>query len=150
MRLHYANCKSYNADFDGDEMNAHFPQNELARSEAYNIGALTPPIRQSRTSHVYCTTVATHWQYLVPKDGTPLSGLIQDHIVSGLLMTLRGQFFHHHDYHHLVLAALPQQCRRLVLLPPCLLKPSVLWSGKQVTGYNIMLFSASVCSCMYN
>lgn len=38
IRLHYANCKAYNADFDGDEMNAHFPQNELARSEAYNIG----------------------------------------------------------------------------------------------------------------
>ena len=38
LRLHYANCKSFNADFDGDEMNAHFPQNELARSEAYNIG----------------------------------------------------------------------------------------------------------------
>jgi DNA-directed RNA polymerase I subunit RPA1 len=40
LRLHYANCKTYNADFDGDEMNAHFPQNELARSEAYNIGNL--------------------------------------------------------------------------------------------------------------
>lgn len=38
LRLHYANCKAYNADFDGDEMNAHFPQNEVARSEAYNIG----------------------------------------------------------------------------------------------------------------
>lgn len=40
IRLHYANCKAYNADFDGDEMNAHFPQNELARSEAYGIGEL--------------------------------------------------------------------------------------------------------------
>lgn len=39
LRLHYANCSSYNADFDGDEMNAHFPQNQLARSEAYNLGA---------------------------------------------------------------------------------------------------------------
>ena len=38
LRLHYANCKAYNADFDGDEMNAHFPQNEIARAEAYNIG----------------------------------------------------------------------------------------------------------------
>lgn len=38
IRLHYANCKAYNADFDGDEMNAHFPQNELARSEAYTLG----------------------------------------------------------------------------------------------------------------
>lgn len=38
LRLHYSNCKSYNADFDGDEMNCHCPQNELARSEAYNLG----------------------------------------------------------------------------------------------------------------
>ena len=37
--------------------------------------------------------VLTHHQYLVPKDGTPLSGLIQDHVVSGLLMTLRGRMF---------------------------------------------------------
>ena len=26
IRMHYANCSSYNADFDGDEMNAHFVQ----------------------------------------------------------------------------------------------------------------------------
>ena len=64
MRLHYAICKSYNADFDGDEMNAHFPQNEVARSEAYNI-------------------VNVCKQYLVPKDGSPLQGLIQDHIIAG-------------------------------------------------------------------
>lgn len=38
FRLHYSNCKAYNADFDGDEMNAHLPQNEVARSEAYNLG----------------------------------------------------------------------------------------------------------------
>jgi DNA-directed RNA polymerase beta' subunit len=38
LRLHYSNCKAYNADFDGDEMNAHFPQSELSRAEAYNIG----------------------------------------------------------------------------------------------------------------
>ena len=38
LRLHYANCKAYNADFDGDEMNAHFPQSEFGRAEAYTIG----------------------------------------------------------------------------------------------------------------
>lgn len=26
IRMHYANCNSYNADFDGDEMNIHFPR----------------------------------------------------------------------------------------------------------------------------
>ena len=32
-------------------------------------------------------------QYLVPKDGTPLGGLIQDHMVAGVKMTVRGRFF---------------------------------------------------------
>jgi len=35
--MHYANCKSYNADFDGDEMNIHFLQGHIARAEAYYI-----------------------------------------------------------------------------------------------------------------
>lgn len=37
LRMHYANCKSYNADFDGDEMNLHFLQSNVARAEAYYI-----------------------------------------------------------------------------------------------------------------
>jgi len=28
--MHYSNCSTYNADFDGDEMNLHFPQSYLA------------------------------------------------------------------------------------------------------------------------
>ena len=38
LRLHYANCKAYNADFDGDEMNAHFPQDPISRAEAMTLG----------------------------------------------------------------------------------------------------------------
>ena len=72
--MHYANCKAYNADFDGDEMNVHFPQNELTRAEAYNL-------------------VNVNNQYLVPKDGTPLSGLIQDHVIGGVKLSMRGRFF---------------------------------------------------------
>ena len=34
IRMHYANCNTYNADFDGDEMNLHFPQDEMGRAEA--------------------------------------------------------------------------------------------------------------------
>lgn len=26
IRMHYANCSSFNADFDGDEINLHLPQ----------------------------------------------------------------------------------------------------------------------------
>ncbi|XP_068633088.1 DNA-directed RNA polymerase I subunit RPA1 [Battus philenor] len=113
LRLHYANCKSYNADFDGDEMNAHFPQNEIARSEAYNIMSVTQ-------------------QYLVPKDGTPLSGLIQDHVISGVKMSIRGAFFTKADYQQLVFQALSNHRGKIKLLPPTILKPAVLWSGKQI------------------
>ena len=45
-------------------------------------------------------SVSTHHQYLVPKDGTPLSGLIQDHVVSGVLMTLRGRMFTRYTCYH--------------------------------------------------
>ncbi|KAL0839080.1 hypothetical protein ABMA28_017060 [Loxostege sticticalis] len=113
LRLHYANCKSYNADFDGDEMNAHFPQNEIARSEAYNI-------------------LSVRKQYLVPKDGTPLSGLIQDHVISGVKMSLRGAFFTKSDYQQLVFQALSSHRGEIKLLPPTILKPVMLWSGKQI------------------
>ena len=61
IRMHYANCKTYNADFDGDEMNLHL--DHLARAEAYEI-------------------VRADQQYTVPTDGSPLRGLIQDHVVA--------------------------------------------------------------------
>lgn len=113
FRLHYANCKAYNADFDGDEMNAHFPQGELARAEASEI-----------------VNVAN--QYLVPRDGTPLSGLIQDHVVAGIRLSIRGRFFNRLEYNHLVYQALSFLKDDIVLLPPAMLKPAELWSGKQI------------------
>lgn len=54
IRLHYANCSTYNADFDGDEMNIHAPQDHYGRSEAMNI-------------------MNADKQYLVPTDGESLS-----------------------------------------------------------------------------
>lgn len=115
LRLHYANCKAYNADFDGDEMNAHFPQSELARAEAY-------------------TLVSTDQQYLVPKDGKPLAGLIQDHMVSGTRMTIRGCFFTRDQYTELVYRGLTDKLGRVQLLPPAVFKPQQLWTGKQVVS----------------
>lgn len=113
FRLHYSNCKSYNADFDGDEMNGHFPQNEVGRSEAYNL-----------------VNVSNH--YLVPKDGTPLGGLIQDHVISGVRIQMRGRFFNRHDYQQLVYQGLSNMPGEIIYLPPSIIKPKMLWSGKQI------------------
>nr|XP_039269358.1 DNA-directed RNA polymerase I subunit RPA1-like [Styela clava] len=113
LRLHYANCKSYNADFDGDEMNAHFPQNELCRAEAFEL-------------------MSTNSQYLAGKDGKPLSGLIQDHMVAGVHMSIRGRYFTKEQYYQLTYNALMHIPRKIKLLPPTILKPEKLWTGKQI------------------
>lgn len=113
LRLHYANCKCYNADFDGDEMNAHLPQSPLAQAEASEVASVNR-------------------QYLVPKDGTPLSGLIQDHVIGGSLLTMQGRFFTREDYNQLVFGALTFVKTGIKLLPPAIQKPETLWTGKQV------------------
>ncbi|CAI5473489.1 unnamed protein product, partial [Closterium sp. Yama58-4] len=71
LRLHYANCNVYNADFDGDEMNVHLPQDALGRAEAYSI-------------------VDADLQYILPTNGLPARGLIQDHIIAATLLTSPG------------------------------------------------------------
>ncbi|KAF0989520.1 hypothetical protein HZS_2747 [Henneguya salminicola] len=115
IRLHYANCKSYNADFDGDEMNAHFPQNELARSEGYYISSCS-------------------FQYLSPRDGKPLTGLIQDYMVAGMIMTMRDRFLNRNQYQKIIYSALVDNDRLIVCLPPAIQRPVSLWTGKQIVS----------------
>ncbi|KAF8165499.1 hypothetical protein B0H34DRAFT_743123 [Crassisporium funariophilum] len=118
IRMHYANCNSYNADFDGDEMNIHFPQNHVARAEAMMIAN-------------------TDNQYLVPTSGNPIRGLIQDHVVAGVWMTSQDTFFDREEYFQLLYGALRPEDEqdpgtRLVTLPPTIWKPKPLWTGKQI------------------
>ncbi len=118
IRMHYANCNTYNADFDGDEMNMHFPQNEIARAEALHI---------ADTDH----------QYLAATAGKPLRGLIQDHISMGVWLTNRDTFFNREDYHQLLYGCLrPEDNQtisdRIETVPPAIVKPRPLWTGKQI------------------
>jgi DNA-directed RNA polymerase I subunit RPA1 len=123
IRMHYSNCNTYNADFDGDEINLHFFQSHLARSEAKHISA-------------------TDYQYTAPTSGKPLRGLIQDHIVSGVLLTARDTFLDRDQYMQLVFIA-TQHCEKTFHLPPCILKPRELWSGKLVISTIIQALSQS-------
>uniref|UniRef100_A0A5B7B2D8 DNA-directed RNA polymerase subunit n=1 Tax=Davidia involucrata TaxID=16924 RepID=A0A5B7B2D8_DAVIN len=132
LRMHYANCSTYNADFDGDEMNVHFPQDEVSRAEAYNI-------------------VNANNQYIVPTRGDTVRGLIQDHIVSAVILTMKNTFLTGEEYNQLlyssgVFAAGPgsfsgNTCQKVSLVNtevvmqpvlPAVWKPKPLWTGKQV------------------
>jgi DNA-directed RNA polymerase I subunit RPA1 len=118
IRMHYANCNTYNADFDGDEMNMHFPQTEVARAEALQI---------ADTDH----------QYLVATSGKPLRGLIQDHISVSVRMCNRDTFFNRAEYQQLIYNCLRPESghivgERIETIPPAILKPVPRWTGKQV------------------
>jgi len=121
IRMHYANCNTYNADYDGDEMNCHFPQSDIARAEAEVIAQ-------------------TDLQYIVPTDGTPLRGLIQDHVDAGVKLTSKNTFIEKWEYQQLIFACLSslegleliQSDVDIEMLPPTIRKPRELWTGKQV------------------
>ncbi|ORM39587.1 DNA-directed RNA polymerase I subunit rpa1 [Babesia sp. Xinjiang] len=89
FRLNYVNCNTYNADFDGDEMNLHLPQDPLAQSEARLI-------------------INADCQFTVPKDGQPIRGLIQDHCIGGAYLTCRDTFLTRDQYFNLVYVALQE------------------------------------------
>uniref|UniRef100_A0A453MD59 DNA-directed RNA polymerase n=5 Tax=Aegilops tauschii subsp. strangulata TaxID=200361 RepID=A0A453MD59_AEGTS len=128
IRMHYANCSTYNADFDGDEMNVHFPQDEISRAEAINI-------------------VDANKQYIGPRSGEAVRGLIQDHIVGAVLLTKVDTFLSREEYSQLVYGSCVSSSRgpcqsgkrvsivkdddTLELLPPAFVKPE-RWTGKQV------------------
>lgn len=118
LRLHYANTGAYNADFDGDEMNMHFPQNENARAEAFMLAN-------------------TNSQYLTPTSGKPLRGLIQDHISAGVWLTNKDTFFTREEYQQLVYGSIrPEDGHtthgKIITVPPAVIKPRPLWTGKQI------------------
>ncbi|VDO06290.1 unnamed protein product [Rodentolepis nana] len=125
LRLHYAICKAYNADFDGDEMNGHFPQSYQAKAELTHLSAVP-------------------FHYLAPKDGAPLAGLIQDHVIAAAKLTMRDVFLTEAEYFDLVhggiIAAVGENglIPDIALMPPCILKPQRLWTGKQVISTLLM------------
>ncbi|MBU0457690.1 MAG: DNA-directed RNA polymerase subunit A' [Nanoarchaeota archaeon] len=68
FRLNPAVCNPYNADFDGDEMNLHIPQNEEARAEAKIL-------------------MLVETQIISPRYGLSVVGCIHDAITGNYLLT---------------------------------------------------------------
>ena len=78
FRFNVAVCEPYNADFDGDEMNIHVPQNEEAQSEAEIL-------------------MKVQEQILSPRNAEPLIAPTLDHVSGLYLLTLEGTKFSRAD-----------------------------------------------------
>ncbi|KAI9371302.1 DNA-directed RNA polymerase III largest subunit [Aspergillus egyptiacus] len=117
FRLNECVCNPYNADFDGDEMNLHVPQTEEARAEAMELMGVK-------------NNLAT------PKNGEPIIGAIQDFISAAYLLSSKDNFYDRRSFTQVCLYMLGPETR-FDLPPPAVLKPQMLWTGKQV--FNILM-----------
>ena len=68
FRMNVADTKPYNADFDGDEMNMHMPQNVLAETELKHLAAIP-------------------YQMISPAGNSPIIGIFQDSMLGSYRFT---------------------------------------------------------------
>tara|TARA_Y100000389_G_scaffold204596_1_gene258237 strand:+ start:285 stop:4907 length:4623 start_codon:yes stop_codon:yes gene_type:complete len=68
FRMNVGDTKPYNADFDGDEMNMHMPQNVLAETELRQLAAIP-------------------YQAISPASNAPIIGIYQDSLLGSYRLT---------------------------------------------------------------
>jgi len=68
FRMNVGDTKPYNADFDGDEMNMHMPQNVLAETELRQLAAIP-------------------YMVISPASNSPIIGIYQDSLLGSYRMT---------------------------------------------------------------
>jgi len=74
FRLNVGVTRPYNADFDGDEMNMHMPQNVLAETELRHIAAIP-------------------YQMISPANNSPIISIYQDSLLGSFRLTRPGVSF---------------------------------------------------------
>ncbi|RJE17084.1 DNA-directed RNA polymerase, partial [Aspergillus sclerotialis] len=98
-------------------MNLHVPQTEEARAEAMELMGVK-------------NNLAT------PRNGEPIIAATQDFISCAYLMTIKDRFLDRRSFSQLCAHMLGLDTK-FDLPPPAILKPQVLWTGKQV--FNVLI-----------
>jgi DNA-directed RNA polymerase II subunit RPB1 len=115
FRLNVSVTSPYNADFDGDEMNAHIPQSSEAIQELQDIAAVP-------------------YQMISPRHQKPVIKVVQDALLGSHRITKQGEKFNRREYMNLMMwnnrfdGQLPE---------PEIVQGATKWSGQQVLS---MLF----------
>ncbi len=84
FRLNVSVTAPYNADFDGDEMNAHIPQSYEASTELMEIAAVP-------------------YQIVSPRNGKPVIGIVQDTLVGSYRITKDNVSFNRREFMNLMM-----------------------------------------------
>ncbi|CDW53832.1 DNA directed RNA polymerase III subunit [Trichuris trichiura] len=115
FRFNECACTPYNADFDGDEMNLHFPQTHEARAEVVSL-------------------MNVRNNLVTPRNGEPLIAATQDFITGAYLLTKRDVFLNKVDFWKLAGCMFSHMngVRKMDIPKPAILKPVTVWTGKQV------------------
>lgn len=127
FRLNVNICSSYNADFDGDEMNVHMCQSYSTQAELMTL---------SRVS-----------QLLVSAQGNkPVNALVQDALCGIRQLTRRDVFLTKDKFFNLLMWLRPWNGNdgtgydggkqddhgKIDIPPPAIMKPVPMWTGKQL------------------
>ncbi len=112
FRLNLSVTSPYNADFDGDEMNLHVPQNHETRAEVMNLCAVPLNI-------------------VSPQKNGPLMGIVQDTLAGFYLITRRDVMLDREQVMN-ILMWVPGWDG--VIPPPAIMKPAPRWTGKQIVS----------------
>jgi DNA-directed RNA polymerase II subunit RPB1 len=115
FRLNLSVTTPYNADFDGDEMNMHVPQTLEARAEVK--GLMMVPLN-----------------IVSPQKNKPVISIVQDTLLGCNLITRRDVFISKDVFINICMCH--EDWNRIMPIPT-VLKPQLLWTGKQV--FNILL-----------
>ena len=110
FRMNLSTTTPYNADFDGDEMNVHCPQ---------NLEAIAEMMVLSRVPEMVVS----------PQANKPVMGIVQDALCAVRKFTVRDVFLEKSMVHNLLMK-LP--CWDGKVPHPAVLKPVPLWTGKQL------------------
>eukprot|EP00928_Gymnodinium_smaydae_P100690 TRINITY_DN993_c0_g2_i1.p1 TRINITY_DN993_c0_g2~~TRINITY_DN993_c0_g2_i1.p1 ORF type:complete len:1510 (+),score=350.71 TRINITY_DN993_c0_g2_i1:415-4944(+) len=117
LRFNECVCAPYNADFDGDEMNIHLPQTEEAKAEAIELMGVSQGL-------------------VTPKSGEVAICATQDFLTASFLLTQKDVFLSRDKFCQLC-CSLTDGLEHVELPPPAIIKPTELWTGKQV--FNVLL-----------
>ncbi|UYV72392.1 POLR2A [Cordylochernes scorpioides] len=115
FRMNLSCTTPYNADFDGDEMNLHVPQDPATRVEVEQL-SLVPT------------------QIVAPQANKPCMGIVQDTLTAVFMMTRRDVFIEKGEFMRILFQSNDWDG---VIPPPTIIKPKPLWTGKQL--FSILL-----------